>query len=56
MVILAAALEIERSETEDIVVLAYSDGGAIVVTHGFADFQEHGVAADWWQIDSTRFP
>ena len=56
MGIKAATLAIESSETEDIVVVAYSDGGAIVVTNGIVGLQEQGVAADWWQIESTRFP
>lgn len=52
----AVTLKTERFETDDIVVHAYSDGGVIVVTSGFVDFQRQGVGADWWQIEHTRWP
>jgi hypothetical protein len=55
MGIKAATLEIEKSRADDIVV-AYSDGGVIVITGGPVDFQQQGVAADWWQIETSRFP
>ncbi len=52
----AVIRQIEKFETDDIVVTQYSDGGVIVITNRPFDFQRQGQSADWWQIESTRFP
>lgn len=48
--------KVEQSRSDDIIVFGYSDGGVIVVTARSYEFHADGLIANWWGLESTRFP